>query len=89
MAETDDPTKRRGTYALEDAAAAATTKIHHHNTRPPRKQVDQESDEGSGENFDAVSDPEEVEYDDDYDSGGKLPATKDPPPFRTKTTKKK
>lgn len=89
MAQTDDPTTCHGTYAPEEAAAAATTKIHHHNTRPPRKQVEKESDEGSGENFDAVSDPEEVEYDDDYDGGGKLPATKDPPLLSTQNQQHK
>ena len=80
MAETDDPTLRSGFYASVEAAAAATatkTKTHHHNTRPPRKHVRHDSEDGSGDNFDTLSDPgeDDIGYDDDDDGGGKIPAT--------------
>lgn len=98
MAETDDPTLRSGIYASVEAAAAATatkTKTHHHNTRPPRKHVRHDSEDGSGDNFDTLSDPgeDDIGYDDDDDGGGKIPATstslKDPPSPPTPTPQHK
>ena len=48
------------------------------------QQANYNSDEGSGDNFDQVSDPNEEIYDDDDDGGGKLPAKvqKSSPPHK-------
>lgn len=84
MAETDDPAVRCGTYASA-AEAAAPTKPHHHNTRPPRKLVQIDTDDESGDNFDKWSDPEGENngYDDDDDGGGKLTPLKETPTTNT------
>jgi hypothetical protein len=89
MVDTDD-TSRSGTYAPADDAKRART--HHHNTRPAKstkqvryasdvdeKQNTYGSDDGSGDNFDQVSDPDAEEYGDDDGGGGKLPSNPNPP----------